>query len=64
MVDISHSHLYYIEKKSVIPSIDLVFKLAKALNTDIRSLMEWEKYFHDNKKIVISKAKPIFPLYI
>ena len=32
MADISHSHLYYIESKRVIPSIDVVIKLAKALN--------------------------------
>ena len=31
MVEISHSHLYYIESKRVIPSIDVIIKLAKAL---------------------------------
>jgi transcriptional regulator with XRE-family HTH domain len=31
-VEISHSHLYYIEKKKVAPSVDLVVKLAKALD--------------------------------
>ena len=30
-VEISHSHLYYIESKKVIPSIDVIIKLAKAL---------------------------------
>jgi transcriptional regulator with XRE-family HTH domain len=30
-VEISHSHLYYIETKKVVPSIDVVVKLAKAL---------------------------------
>ncbi|MDR0909942.1 MAG: helix-turn-helix domain-containing protein [Spirochaetaceae bacterium] len=30
-VDISHSHLYYIEAKRVMPSVDVVVKLAKAL---------------------------------
>ena len=40
MVDISHSHLYYIEKKKVIPSIDLGFKLAKALNADFESFLK------------------------
>ena len=39
-VEISHSHLYYIESKKVIPSIDVIFKLAKALNTDMNSLLE------------------------
>jgi len=39
MVDISHSHLYYIETKKVMPSIDLIFKLAKALNTDFSDLL-------------------------
>ena len=38
LVDISHSHLYYIEKKKVIPSIDLIFKLTKALNINFESL--------------------------
>ena len=33
-VEISHSHLYYIESKRVTPSIDVIIKLAKALNTD------------------------------
>ena len=39
MVEISHSHLYYIESKKVIPSIDLVIKLAKALNTNLYNLL-------------------------
>ena len=39
LVDISHSHLYYIEKKKIIPSIDVIFKLSKALNTDFESLL-------------------------
>jgi len=39
-VEISHSHLYYIESKKVIPSIDVIFRLAKALNTDIMNLLE------------------------
>jgi DNA-binding XRE family transcriptional regulator len=30
-VEISHSHLYYIEIKRVMPSIEVVIKLAKAL---------------------------------
>jgi len=40
MVEISHSHLYYIESKRVIPSIDLIFKLAKALNTNLINLLK------------------------
>jgi transcriptional regulator with XRE-family HTH domain len=35
-VGISHSHLYYIESKRVIPSVDVFVKIAKALETDIR----------------------------
>ena len=38
MVEISHSHLYYIESKRVIPSIDVIIKLAKALNINLRNL--------------------------
>jgi len=34
MIEISHSHLYYIESKRVIPSIDVFVKIAKALNVD------------------------------
>ena len=40
MVEISHSHLYYIESKKVIPSIDVIIKLAKALNTNLINLLE------------------------
>ena len=40
MVDISHSHLYYIESKRVVPSIDLIIKLAKALNINPVQLFE------------------------
>ena len=32
--EISHSHLFYIESKRVIPSIDVFIKLAKALDED------------------------------
>jgi transcriptional regulator with XRE-family HTH domain len=34
-VGISHSHLYYIESKRVIPSVDVVVKIAKSLNLNI-----------------------------
>jgi len=38
-VEISHSHLYYIESKKVMPSIDVIFKLVKALDTNIIELL-------------------------
>ena len=38
-VGISHSHLYYIESKKVVPSIDVLVKIAKALKTDIKQLL-------------------------
>ena len=38
-VDISHSHLYYIESKRVIPSIDVVIKLVKALDENFHDLL-------------------------
>ena len=37
---ISHSHLYYIESKRVIPSIDVVVKIAKALDYPLIQLLE------------------------
>jgi transcriptional regulator with XRE-family HTH domain len=39
-VAISHSHLYYIESKKVIPSIDLVVKLSKALKVNFLDLLK------------------------
>jgi len=39
MVEISHSHLYYIESKRVVPSIDVIIKLAKALNINLINLL-------------------------
>jgi len=39
-VEISHSHLYYIESKRVIPSIDLIIKLTKALNINLINLLK------------------------
>ena len=39
-VGISHSHLYYIESKRVIPSIDVVVKLSLALGIDMKELMD------------------------
>jgi transcriptional regulator with XRE-family HTH domain len=38
-VGISHSHLYYIESKKVIPSIDVFVKIAKALKTDMKDFL-------------------------
>ena len=37
-VEISHSHLYYIESKKVTPSIDVIIKLAKALEINMKNL--------------------------
>jgi len=37
---ISHSHLYYIESKRVIPSIDVIIKIAKTLDYPLRDLVE------------------------
>jgi transcriptional regulator with XRE-family HTH domain len=39
-VGISHSHLYYIESKKVIPSIDVVIKIAKSLNASIVDFLQ------------------------
>ena len=39
-IGISHSHLYYIESKKVVPSIDVVVKIAKALGISLRDLIE------------------------
>ena len=38
-VEISHSHLYYIESKRVIPSIDVIVKIAKALKMNLKELI-------------------------
>ena len=37
---ISHSHLYYIESKRVIPSIDVIIKITKALDFPLKDLLE------------------------
>jgi transcriptional regulator with XRE-family HTH domain len=39
-VGISHSHLYYIESKRIIPSIDVIVKIAKALNANLTEFIE------------------------
>ena len=36
---ISHSHLYYIESKRVIPSIDVIIKITKALDYPLKDLL-------------------------
>lgn len=38
-IGISHSHLYYIESKRVIPSIDVIVKITKALDYSLRDLL-------------------------
>ncbi|MDR0601794.1 MAG: helix-turn-helix domain-containing protein [Treponema sp.] len=38
--EISHSHLYYIESKKVIPSIDVIVKISKALGTSLKELID------------------------
>jgi len=37
-VGISHSHLYYIESKKVVPSIDVIVKITKALDFPLKNL--------------------------
>jgi len=39
-VGISHSHLYYIESKRVIPSIDVLVKISKSLKINLKELLE------------------------
>ena len=39
-VGISNSHLYYIESKRVIPSIDVFVKISKALETNIEEFLK------------------------
>ena len=39
-VGISHSHLYYIESKRVIPSIDVIVKISKALGISLKELLD------------------------
>jgi transcriptional regulator with XRE-family HTH domain len=38
-VGISHSHLYYIESKRVIPSIDIIVKISKTLDLPLNELL-------------------------
>ena len=39
-VGISHSHLYYIERKKVVPSIDVIVKITKALDFPLKKLFD------------------------
>ena len=39
-IGISHSHLYYIESKRVVPSIDVVIKIAKSLNLTLKDFLD------------------------
>ena len=39
-VGISHSHLYYIESKKVVPSIDIIVKISKALDYSLKDLFD------------------------
>jgi transcriptional regulator with XRE-family HTH domain len=39
IVGISHSHLFYIESKRVIPSVDVLVKIAKALHVPLVDLL-------------------------
>ena len=40
---ISHSHLFYIESKRTIPSIDVLVRLAKSLNIPLSELIDVQK---------------------
>ena len=40
ILNISHSHLYYIESKRVIPSIDIIIKITKALDLPLKDLLD------------------------
>jgi transcriptional regulator with XRE-family HTH domain len=37
---IAHSHLYYIESKRVIPSVDVLVKISKVLKINLKDLIE------------------------
>jgi len=39
-VGISHSHLYYIESKRVIPSIEVIVKISKSLDIEFKQLLD------------------------
>jgi transcriptional regulator with XRE-family HTH domain len=37
---VSHSHLFYIESKRVVPSVDVLVRIAKALGVEISELVD------------------------
>jgi len=39
-VGISHSHLYYIESKRIVPSVDVIVKITKALDLPLKNLFD------------------------
>jgi transcriptional regulator with XRE-family HTH domain len=39
-VGISHSHLYYIESKKVVPSVDVLVKISRALEVPLEDLVK------------------------
>jgi transcriptional regulator with XRE-family HTH domain len=39
-IGISHSHLYYIESKRVIPSVDVLIKIIKALGFSLKEFLD------------------------
>ncbi len=39
-IGISHSHLFYIESKRVVPSIDVIVKISKAMGINIKDLFD------------------------
>ena len=41
-VGISHSHLFYIESKRVVPSIDVCVRISKALGVEMKELVSPE----------------------
>jgi transcriptional regulator with XRE-family HTH domain len=40
-VGISHSHLYYIESKQTVPSIDILVRIAKSLDVELSELINF-----------------------
>jgi transcriptional regulator with XRE-family HTH domain len=39
-IGISHSHLFYIESKRVIPSVDVIVKISKSLDYPLKDLID------------------------
>ncbi|MCL2128763.1 MAG: helix-turn-helix domain-containing protein [Treponema sp.] len=38
--EIAHSHLFYIESKRIVPSVDVLVRIAKALNIKVSELVD------------------------